>query len=336
MKKSTVVFSALLYWTFLACGQDNGSLRQVQSISLPSVEGRLDHLSVNVRAQLLFVAGLANNSLEVVDLKAGKRIQSIPGFSKPQGVMYVTQGNKVFVANGNDGTCKIVQGSPLAIAKAIKLDLGVDLMDYDSKTRLLYVGYGGRDAGKENGQFAVVDAVKEAVVSNIQTSAHPGGIAIDKASRRLFLTIPDNNEVDVIDRKAQKIIAVWKITDAQQPVSVALDERNHRLFLGLRKPAKFLVLDSDSGKVVANLDSVGMIDGVSFDPARRRVYVSGGEGFVEIYQQRDADHYAVLGKVPTAYMARTSLYVPELNRLYVAVPKQNTRDAEIRVYEPIE
>ncbi len=127
----------------------------------------------------------------------------------------------------------------------------------------------------------------------------------------------------------------WPISAAQQPVSLALDEARHRLFVGLRKPPQFVVLDSDSGTVVAALESVGLIDGVSFDPAHNRIYVSGGEGFVSVYQQRDSDHYESLGRITTTPIARTSLFVPELNRFYVAIPKQDDRDAQIRVYEPV-
>jgi DNA-binding beta-propeller fold protein YncE len=307
----------------------------MQTIPMPKVEGRLDHLGVDLKGRRLFVAGLGNNSLEVIDLKAGKRVQSIPGFSKPQGVFYVPRLEKLFVANGTDGTCKVLKGKPLSLSNNIKLDLGADLMDYDPESKVLYVGYGGRDAGKENGEFGIVDAVKERHVGDIQTSAHPGGIAMEKKGGRLFLTIPENNEVVVIDRKSQKIVSTWPISVAQQPVAIALDEPHRRLFVGLRKPPQFVVVDTDSGKVITSTESVGLIDGVSFDAAHSRIYVSGGEGFISVYQQRDADRYENLARIPTGYLARTSLFVPELNRLYVALPKQGGREAEIRAYEPV-
>ena len=329
------VLAALLSCVPFCFAQDNVPLRLVQTIPMPKVEGRLDHLGVDVKGKRLFVAGLGNNSLEVIDLKAGKRTQSIPGFSKPQGVFYAPNMKKLFVANGTDGTCKVLKGTPARLTNSLRLSLGADLMDYDAEAKVLYVGYGGRDDGKDYGEVAILDTTKETHIGDIQTSAHPGGMAMEKKGRRLFLTIPESNNIVVIDRKSQKIVNTWPISAAQQPVSLALDEARHRLFVGLRKPPQFVVLDSDSGTVVAALESVGLIDGVSFDPAHNRIYVSGGEGFVSVYQQRDSDHYESLGRITTTPIARTSLFVPELNRFYVAIPKQDDRDAQIRVYEPV-
>jgi len=310
-------------------------LRLVQTIALPDVQGRLDHLAVDVKGRRLFVAGLGNNSLEVIDLKSGRRTQSVPGMSKPQGVLFVPQSNKLYVANGADGTLKLLKGAPLSLTSTIKLELGADLVDYDARTKRLYIGYGGKDAGKEYGQFGIIDTVKDTQVGDIRTSAHPGGIAVERNGPLLFLTIPDNDQVLVINRQSQNIVSTWPTSDAKQPVSVALDEKHRRLLLGLRKPPRLAVIDIDSGKTVSSMESIGLIDGVSWDSARNRVYVSGGEGFIAVYQQKDANNYEMLGRVPTGYMARTSLFVPELNRLYVALPKMENRQAEIRVYEPV-
>jgi DNA-binding beta-propeller fold protein YncE len=336
MKKFQPFVLAVLFDYVIICfAQGNVPLRLVQTIPMPKVEGRLDHMGVDIKGKRLFVAGLGNNSLEVIDLQAGKRIQSIAGFSKPQGVFYVESMKKLFVANGTDGTCKVLKGKPAKLTNSLKLSLGADLMDYDGETKVLYVGYGGRDDGKDFGEVAIVDTSKEIRAGDIQTSAHPGGMALEKKGSRLFLTIPENDSIVVIDRKSQKIVQTWPVSAAQQPVSLALDEVHHRLFVGLRKPPKFVVLDSNSGSVVTAIESVGLIDGVSFDPAHNRIYVSGGEGFVSVYQQRDPDHYEGLGRIATAPIARTSLFVPELNRLYVAIPKKDDRDAEIRVFEPV-
>jgi len=329
------VVAALLGCVTVCFAQNNVPLRLVQTIPMPKVEGRLDHMGVDVKGKRLFVAGLGNNSLEVIDLRAARRIQSIPGFSKPQGVFYAAEEKKLFVANGTDGTCKVLKGKPEKLTNSIKLSLGADLMDYDGEAKVLYVGYGGRDDGKEFGEVALLDASKEIRTGDIQTSAHPGGMALEKKGSRLFLTIPENDSIVVIDRKSQKIVRTWLMSAAQQPVSLALDEAHHRLFVGLRKPPKFVVLDTNSGTAVTAMESVGLIDGVSFDPVHNRIYVSGGEGFVFAYQQRDPDHYESLGRIATAPNARTSLFVPELNRLYVAVPKKDDRDAEIRVFEPV-
>lgn len=315
-----------------ADAQANQPLRLVQTISIPNVDGRLDHLGIDVAGRRLFVAALGNNSLEVIDLDKGKWVQSLSGLSKPQGVYYIPKAKKVFVANGSDGSCRMFAGSPLQSAGQLQLSLGADLMEYDPYSKVLYVGHGGRDAGKEYGEFAIIDAGKGAQLGDIQTEAHPGGIAIERRGR-VFVTIPEKNKIIVVDAKKRQVTATWDLPQTQQPVSLALDEDDHRLFVGSRKPPQITVLDTETGKSVANMETIGLLDGISYDAAHKRIYVSGGEGFVGVYQQRDADHYEPLARIPTAYMARTSLFAPALNRFFVALPRHDNHDAEIQVFE---
>jgi len=313
----------------------NGSapLRLVQTIPL-SVDGRMDHLYADVKGMRLFVAALGNNSVEVIDLRAGKAIRSITGPQKPQGVWYVPSLKKLFVASGNDGICRVYNGETLELIESIKLDLGPDLVGYNPQSKLLYIGYGGEDAKKEFGNVAIIDARKNKHIGDIQTTAHPGGILVDDAGRRIYITIPQTSEIVVIDAKSNKIIKTWRVTEAQRTVSLTLDAAHGRLFVGARTPARVIVYDTTSLNKVADFPTVGLMDGMFFDAARKRLYVSGGEGFVDVFQQQDADHYAPLGRIPTRPIARTSLFVPELNRYYVAVPRKDNESAEIRVYEP--
>lgn len=313
--------------------QANQPLKLVQTISIPNADGRLDHMGIDVGGRRLFVAALGNNSLEVIDLAEGKWAQSVPGLKKPQGVYYVAKTKKVFVANGNDGSCRMFTGNPLQPAGQLQLSLGADLMEYDSNLKVLYVGHGGKDAGKEYGEFAIIDAVKDSQLGNVQTEAHPGGIAIERRGR-VFVTLPEKNKIILIDPKKRQVTATWDLPQVQQPVSLALDEERHRLFVGSRKPPQITVLDTETGKAVANLETIGLLDGISYDAAHKRIYVSGGEGFIGVYQQHDADHYDPVARIPTAYMARTSLFVPALNRLFVALPRHDNHDAEIQVFEP--
>src|SRR5260370_30587430 len=99
--------------------QEHAPLRLIQTIPLPSVKGRMDHLGVDIKGQRLFAAALDNNTLEVIDLKAGKRVFSIPGQSKPQGVFYSSDFNKLFVDNGDDGTCKVYDGSTFKLIENV-------------------------------------------------------------------------------------------------------------------------------------------------------------------------------------------------------------------------
>ncbi len=136
-----------------------------------------------------------------------------------------------------------------------------------------------------------------------------------------------------MDREKRATLAAWPTAGATANFPMALDETHHRLFVGFRKPAKLSVFDTESGKVVINLPSPGDADDIFYDGTRQRIYISGGDGFIGIIQQQDTDHYKSLTKIPTASGARTSLFVPELGRLYLAVPHRGTQRTEIRVYE---
>ena len=307
-------------------------LRLIQTISLPNVKGRIDHFNVDIRNKRLFIAALDNHTVEVVDLRSGKWVRSLPGLKKPQGVWYVDSLDKLFIADGDDADVKVYRGSDLKLIADIKLDLGPDHEAYDPITKRLYVGYGGEDAGKAYGELGIIDAVTDKHIGDVRTDAHPSAIILTKSGRTIFTSIPKHNEVEVIDAQTRRVISKWP-TKAGDPVALALDEPHHRLFVGARTPPRLLAYDSQSHKFIASLPTAGLLDGLFFDSARRRVYASGGEGFAEVYQEMDANHYREVAKIPTGPVARTSLFVPEFNRYYVAVPANDHRSAEIRAYE---
>src|SRR5579864_6136205 len=124
----------------------NNPLKLIQTIPLPNVKGRIDHMDVDVKGKRLFVAGLENDTLEVVDLKAGKWSRSVAGLKTPQGIAYVPALNKVFAANENDDTLKVFRGDTLDLLKTIHLDRGANRVTYDPGGKKLYVGYGGASA----------------------------------------------------------------------------------------------------------------------------------------------------------------------------------------------
>jgi DNA-binding beta-propeller fold protein YncE len=117
---------------------------------------------------------------------------------------------------------------------------------------------------------------------------------------------------------------------------MALDEANHRVFIGCRRPAKVLVYDTTTGKESGSFDIVGDTDDLFYDAARKRVYVSGGEGFIDVFRIEDSNRatgITRIARIATAAGARTSLFVPDQNRLYLAVPHRGSQKAEIRIYE---
>jgi len=317
--------------------QEKAPLRLLRTIPMPNVKGRLDHMDVDTAGQRLFIAGLENGSVEVVDLRAGQRSKSIPGFQKAQGIAYVASLNKVFVASGDDGMLRVFRGDTLELLDSIKLDLGPNRVVYDANTNLLYVGYGGKDAGKDYGEVGIIDADSDKHIGDIKVEAHPSELLLEKSGKKLYVFVSIASKVQVVDTKKREVVSTWPVS-SQRNGDGALDEKTHRLFLGTRTPPQMVAMDSETGKEVANLPTVEGMDGVYFDAARKRVYVSGGRGFdvgyVFAYQQKDSDHYELLGKVPTRPGAGTSFWSPELNRYYIAAPAHDKEEAAILVFEP--
>jgi DNA-binding beta-propeller fold protein YncE len=312
-------------------------LRLVQTISLPNVKGRLDHMEVDVKGKRLFVAGLENGTFEVVDLQAGKWVRSIPGLKKAQGALFVPELNKLFLASGDDGMVRVFRGDTLELLDSIQLDLGPNRIVYEPKSKLVYVGYGGRDAGKNYGEIGIIDARQDNHRGDIRVVAHPSELLLDKSGTTLFVFSSSANRVHVIDLSKRQIVSTWPVT-SERPGDAAFDGSTSRLFIGTHTPPEMIAMDSKSGKEVAHLPTAEGMDGVYFDAGRKRVYVSGGRdlpvGFAYIYQQMDADHYETIGKILTRGGAGTSFWSSELNRYYVAAPATEKEGASILVYAP--
>jgi len=306
--------------------EEAGPLRLIQTIPLRNVEGRIDHMAVDLKGERLFIAALGNNTVEIVDLRAGKHMETITGLHEPQGVGFVPEFNKIFIANAQSGACEVFDGSSFKRIKSIKLSDDADNIRYDAVARRVYVGYG-------SGGLGIIDAATGDQLGEIKLDGHPESFQLEKSGPRIFVNIPASQKIVVVNREKRAAITAWPTAGATANFAMALDETHHRLFVGFRNPAKLTVFDTESGKVVTNLDSPGDADDIFYDGTRQRIYISGGEGFIGIIQQQDADHYKSLTKIPTASGARTSLFVPELDRLYLAVPHRGTQRTEIRVYE---
>ncbi len=320
-----------------AYAQDHTPLRLVQTIPMPNVKGRIDHMDVDVKGKRLFVAGLENGSVEVVDLQAGKWLKSIPGFKKTQGISYVPSLNKLFVASGDDGMVRVFRSDTLDLLVSIKLDLGPNRVAYDPHTQLLYVGYGGKDAGKDYGEIGIIDAKTDKHLGDVKVEAHPSELLLDESGKTLFVFVSVASVVQVIDTKKREVVSTWP-TSSKRNGDGALDEKNQRLLIGTRTPPQMVAMDSQTGKEVTTLPTVEGMDGVYFDPRLKRIYISGGRdhdvGYIFVYLQKDADHYETIGKIRTKSGAGTSFWSPELNRYYVAAPAHDSDEAAILVFEP--
>src|ERR1041385_7512111 len=241
---------------------------------MPEVQGRIDHLSIDVKGQRLFVSALGNNTLEVIDVKSGKRVKTISGLKEPQGALYVAESDRIYVANGDDGSVRIFDGSSYAPLKRLDYGDDADNVRYDGGRERIYVGYGGGALGEIDNEGNKV--------SDIKLDAHPESFQIEKDSPRIYVNLPKSRKVVVVDREKNAIVATWNTgTDfANYPMS--LDEGGHRLFVVTRSPARLLVFNTSTGEIVQKLAVVGDSDDVFYDRTRKRIYASGGDGAISV------------------------------------------------------
>jgi DNA-binding beta-propeller fold protein YncE len=300
-------------------------LKLKQTIPLPGVEGRIDHLAADPSGQRLFVCALGNNSLEVIDLRNGERVHSITGPGAPQGVGYAPEVNRLLVANDKGGICKIYDGKSFQTVGELNLEDDADNVRYDEVRKRFYVGFG-------SGGVAIVNAADGKQVGSIKLSAHPEAFQLEKNGSRIFVNVPNSRHVAVVDRDKGEVVAKWKTDLAFSNFPMALDETSHRLFVGCRLPSKLIVLNTNSGDVVAKIDISGDPDDVFYDATRRRVYAICGAGEIDVIQETDPNTYKTLTKLDTAKGARTGLFVSQQDTLFVAVPHRGSQQAEIRVY----
>jgi DNA-binding beta-propeller fold protein YncE len=305
--------------------QSPAPLKLKQTIPLLGVEGRIDHLAFDPAGHRLFVCALGNNTVEVIDLRKGERIHSITGLGSPQGVGYVPEFDRVFVANDKGGLCRIYDGKSFQTVGELNLEDDADNVRYDETSKRIYVGFG-------NGGIAVVNASDGKQLGSIKLSAHPEAFQLEKKGNRIFVNVPNSRQIEVIDRDKGKVVARWDTDLSFANFPMALDEANHRLFVGCRLPSKLIVLDTESGDVVAKVDISGDPDDVFYDAKRHRIYAICGAGEIDVIQQTDPNTYKISTKVDTAKGARTGLLVPEQDMLFVAVPHRGSQQAEIRAY----
>ena len=306
--------------------QSAAPLKLKQTIPLSGVEGRVDHLAYDPAGDRLFVCALGNNTVEVLDLRKGERVHSITGLGAPQGVAYVPELDRVFVANDKDGICRIYDGKSLQAVGELNFKDDADNVRYDQAMKKIYVGFG-------SGGIAVVNALDGKQVGSIKLSAHPEAFQLEKNGSRIFVNVPNSRHIAVVDRDKREVVARWKTDLAFGNFPMAVDESNHRLFVGCRLPSRLVVLNTDSGDVVAKIDISGDSDDVFYDSKRHRIYAICGAGKIDIIEQTDPKTYKALTKVDTANGARTGLFVPERDTLFVAVPHRGPQQAEIRSYQ---
>jgi DNA-binding beta-propeller fold protein YncE len=330
----------------------SGLLGLAEIIPLPG-DGYMDHLTVDVKGQRLFISGEAEKSLIAVDLRAGQVIHVTKGLpAMPKKPFYLPETNEVWVTL-TDSTVAAISGTTYEITKTVKLsgygdpNRGADNAAYDPAAHLIYAGvevfedFGGSGQhGSTNASIDIVDTKTAQLVGSIKLpGGDPAGITIEPSGKRLYVTMGDivggDSHVAVIDLEKRAVVAQWPITGGPVPHTAGLDAAHHRLFVGSRliahtgdiggghqhEPGRLTVIDTDTGKVVQGLDSVGGADDLQYDAPTGRIYFVGTTGTVAVFKEMDPDHFQLLGKVATGAISKTGLWVPELKRFYSAVPK---------------
>ena len=325
MRRKIIVGVLPFLFAALVKAQANEPLKLEKTIQLPDVQGRIDHMSIDVKGQRLFVSALGNNTVEVIDLKAGKRANTISGLKEPQGVLYLPGSDRLYVASSKDGTVKTFDATQLKLLKTVEYGDDADNLRYDSSRERIYVGFGDGALGELHS-----DGKK---IGEIKLDSHPESFQLEKNSARIYVNLPKSKKIAVLDREKGTVLTTWGTGMSFNNYPMALDEQNHRLFVVTRLPARLLVMDTSSGKIVQTLAAIGDCDDVFYDQSRKRIYASGGEGAISVFEQQDADHYKEVGRIATVKGARTSFFSLDLSRLYLAVRRQGSSTAMIQVFE---
>jgi len=302
------------------------ALKLEAKIPIGNVSGRIDHMAIDLARQRLFVAELGNNTVGVVDLKSHKPIRRLDGLKEPQGVAYLPSTDTLYIANGGDGSVRQFRGPDYAAAEQIDLGDDADNIRLDTTANRIVVGYG-------SGGLAVIDTASSRKIADIPLSVHPEGFQLDPPSNRIFVNLPRAQAVAVVDTQSGKQTASWptKIPGGNFPMALERDARH--VLVAFRNPAKLGAFSMDDGSLVASPDICGDADDLFVDAKRRRVYISCGDGFLDVLDSAQGT-YRRLGRIATVSGARTSLFVPDMDRLMLAVRASGNEPAAIWVFQP--
>jgi hypothetical protein len=306
---------------------DTAPLQLESKIPLADVRGRIDHMAVDLKRQRLFVAELGNDGVGIVDLANRKLIRRIPGLKEPQGVGYEPTTDMLYVANAGDGSVRLFDGNDYKTAGRIELGSDADNIRVDAATKRVFIGYG-------SGALAVIDPSTRSKIGDIPVKAHPEAFQIDPDTGQIFVNVPDAHGIAVVDRVSQKQIGKWPTPDKGANFPMALDPIRRQVLVIFRAPAELGVFSMMGGKLIAAIETCGDADDLFIDAKRARVYVSCGAGFLDVFEPKGTA-YRRIARIPTASGARTSFFVPELDRLLVAVRASSESPAAIWVFRPI-
>ncbi|HVY83355.1 MAG TPA: hypothetical protein VG994_20375 [Steroidobacteraceae bacterium] len=295
-------------------------------IPLGDVSGRIDHLAFDPTRQRLYVAELGNNSVGIVDLRARKVIRTVPGFSEPQGIAYEPSTDTIYVASGGDGTVRIFRGGDFAPLGTLSLGADADNVRIDREAPRVYVGYG-------DGALAVIDAATRTRIANIPLQGHPESFQLEPNGDRIFVNVPDAGHIAVLSRTKNQQVTTWPTDDLRANYPLALDAPGNRVIAVFRRPARLQTFDMRTGRTQSGIDICSDSDDVFVDAARHDVYVICGQGYVDVLDA-SGEHFTSAGRFATSSGSRTGLFVPELDRLFVAIRASHGEPAAIWALKP--
>jgi DNA-binding beta-propeller fold protein YncE len=302
----------------------DAALRIEVKIPLGDVRGRIDHMAVDLNRKRLFVAELGNNTVAIVDVGQTKVLQVLGGQKEPQGVGYLPSTDTLYVANGGDGSLRLFQGPNYTASGPIDLGNDADNVRVDQSSQHIVVGYG-------DGALAVIDGAKTNKIGEVRLPAHPEGFQLDPSTSQAYVNLPNARSIAVANLSSGKVTALWPVGGGSANFPMAVDSDSSQVLAVFRNPPKLGVFDKRNGSIVRMVDTCGDADDVFVDEKRHRVYVSCGAGAIDIF---DARSYERLSRLPTVSGARTSLFVPELDRLFLAVRAGGGNPAAIWVFGP--
>jgi hypothetical protein len=312
-----------------------GALRLVKTLAIPpTVKGNFDHFGIDLKRNRLFATPEDSKAVLVFDLEEGKLLQRIEGIERPHAVWYREDADRLYVTDGGDGSVKVYDANNYKLVDRIALLKDADSIGYDASRKYLYVDNGGGDVHQSYSMFSTVDTSSDRKIEDMKIDGDTlEAMALDSYRPRVYINDKAKNEVVVVDRWKNMIVAKWPITLAKGNVTMALDEQRQRLFVGCRD-GKLVMLDSNTGKELQTLPITPGVDDTIYDPKSKRLYAIGG-GSVDIYDQISMDKYVSRGSVSTGSKARTARFVPQLNRLFVAVPQEGAKSARVDIFEPV-
>lgn len=308
--------------------QNNVTVRITDSMALPNVGQRFDHMSIDIPAQSVFIAARGNNSVYVADLITEGISHIITGLNEPQGVYYDQTYNRLYVSNGGDGTVDVFDVSNYHLVKVLNFSGDADNIRYDPSSSLLYVGY-----GEENQSgIGIINTSSDTIVGHIPLNGHPEAFSIEQNGSSIFVNVPTANVIEVANKNTRTVTASWPLDNATENFPMALDEKDHRLFVGFGLPPVVQVYDTNTGNVLTSFNVTSDADDMFYDPLSNLIFVSCSTGQLDVIKQINADSYHSLLSLTTGPLGRTSLFYPQQNEIFVAVPQHNGLSAQLLTF----